>query len=393
MAGIYLHIPFCVNKCNYCDFYSLALFPRREREADIDVSGSPEIFKKFPDYLCKEIDVFSREYDTGDKIDSIFFGGGTPSLLGPQKVEQILNKLREKFNIAADAEITFESNPGTLNQEKLSDYKSLGINRLSIGAQSFVGSELRFLERIHSPREIINAFEFSHNAGFDNIGIDLIFAIPGQTEETLAYTIKETIKLQPEHISAYSLIYEPGTELYRDYISDKIKAKSEDEAADLYHYIIQTLDEAGYKQYEVSNYALADKYKCRHNLNYWQRGEYYAFGPSAHGYTAGERYWNFRNLAKYYELLDNDLLPVEGKEKLTARDRLNEYILLGLRAEGIDLRTLSVEFDVDLIARAGDFISELIGTGFMIKKGTKLKMTAKGYSLCDEIILKIIEKI
>jgi oxygen-independent coproporphyrinogen-3 oxidase len=393
MPGIYLHIPFCVRKCNYCDFYSEALYPGLKSEANLNMIDSPGFFKDFPDFLCKEINLFVSNNDIDKSIDSIFFGGGTPSLLNPSQVEQIVEKLYKKFDIASDVEISLECNPGTLTYRKLKDYKNSGINRLSIGSQSFLESELRFLQRIHSPEEITKAYEYAREAGFDNVSIDLIFALPKQTKENLDFSLAKTLELRPEHVSAYSLIYEPGTPLFRDLKNNKITPLGDDTVADLYLFVIERLSAAGYKQYEVSNFAVEDKFKCRHNLNYWHAGEYFAFGPSAHGYFNNVRYWNYRSINKYYESLNDNVPPVEAKEKLSGHDRLNEYIMLGLRAEGIDVRVLAEKFDFNLFSRAGDFISELIENGFMVENGSKLSMTAKGYSVCDEIILKIIEKI
>jgi oxygen-independent coproporphyrinogen-3 oxidase len=347
----------------------------------------------FSDFLSREMKLFVALHKDLPEINTIFIGGGTPSLLVPAKLSEIIEIIRSNFKIVPNAEITLESNPGKISFQKLKSYREAGVNRISIGAQSFVESELMFLERIHNPKQIETAFADARNAGFDNINIDLMFSVPSQTKETLAYSLFQAIKLKPEHISSYSLIYEPGTPLFDDWQSGKVKKLSDDEDAELFDFTINFLRNAGYIQYEVSNYALNEKYKCKHNLNYWNGGEYLAFGPSAHAYFNNHRFWNYRSLSCYYELLNSDKLPVEGSEYISTTDKLNEIIMLGLRAEGLNLDDLKNMFSFDLFSRANEYIEQMIDTGFLNYDGKILSSTAAGYKVCDEIILKIISLI
>ncbi len=393
MAGIYIHIPFCERKCRYCDFYSEEFSGINRRKQNIDLLINPNSLSVFSDFLSREIALFTATHKELPLITSIFFGGGTPSLLPSGQLSSIIKLLHSQFNITDDAEISLEANPGTLSSAKLKSYRAAGVNRLSIGAQSFVASELNFLERIHNPRQIEEAFSNARNAGFDNISLDLMFSVPGQSKDTLAFSLERTFELYPEHISSYSLIYEPETPLYNDLQNGKFRKLNEEEDAELYEYTMDTLRQAGYIQYEVSNYALSDKYKCRHNLNYWSGGEYLAFGPSAHSYLRGRRAWNERDLNRYYESLKNGKLPIEDSELLSKLDKLNEIIMLGLRAEGLILSDLKSEFSLDLFSVAGTYIQQMIDDDFLIYDGKTLAATSKGYRVCDEIILNIISAI
>lgn len=373
--GIYIHYPYCVHKCSYCDFYSLE---SRKSEKD------------FAELILREIELRCD----GDKIpaDTIFFGGGTPSLMSPDLLASILDKLHNHFDISSDSEITLECNPGTIDIQYFTEYKSLGINRISFGVQSFNERELHFLERIHSADDVFKAFDTARKVGFDNISLDLIFAIPGQTLETWKDTISKAISLEPNHISTYSLIYEEGTPLYRKLIKKKIKSQSEDSDIEFYNYAVEQYSKAGFELYEVSNFAKNEKY-CKHNLKYWMSEEYYAFGPSAHGYVDGFRYANYRSIGKYKNHLRNSNLPEENRENVSLKEQIYERLYLELRALGLRLDKFKNDFGIDLYHISQNIIKEIESHGYGKLKGNTLKLSSVGYFIGDELTLRFMQKI
>ena len=320
---IYIHIPFCVKKCAYCDFLSA---PSTEEERE-----------RYVNLLCEEIaasSVRAKEYE----VVTVFFGGGTPSILKGEQIEKILKVLRERFVIAENAEITLEMNPGTVTGEKLEIYKRAGINRLSIGLQSVHNGELKMLGRIHTYEEFLESYHMARKAGFDNMNVDLISAIPGQTVESWKRTLSTILELQPEHISAYSLILEPGTPFYELYAkeNDKVEKLLPDEDAErqMYRQTKVMLKEAGYERYEISNYSRPG-YECRHNLGYWNRVPYLGFGIGAASLVPQEmsvkgkmcRYSNPDNIEEYQKCF---LDKFKG-EPLEREDEMEEFMFLGLR--------------------------------------------------------------
>jgi len=367
--SLYFHIPFCTKKCFYCDFYSL------EKSDLKDV---------FTETLCIEIELTLAGLASKPDIDTIFFGGGTPSLLSIEQFRTIFSTINKLCNLNPDAEISVECNPGTIDRRYLRELKGLGVNRLSFGVQSFFGNELKFLQRIHSPEEAENAVIHAREAGFDNVSIDLMFAIPGQTLESLRYSIDKAISLGTDHISAYSLIYEPGTPLYKDLRKGLVHPTDEDTDYNFFRLISEKFISAGYEHYEISNYSKPGK-QCKHNYKYWYGGEYYGFGPSAHGFIEGRRYWNFRNLNKYITRLYNNILPVENSEVPGTKERIYEAIMLGLRAEGIYLDKFQADFGFDLLTVLHPMINDLKKQGLLAEKDNKIFLTEEGYFLCDEI--------
>lgn len=325
--SIYIHIPFCVKKCNYCDFLSS---PCSEDERSI--------------YIERLIDEI-KATKAADKyeVQTVFFGGGTPSLLKVDQIEKILCKLREVYSFADKTEITIECNPGTVDIEKLTGYKKLGINRLSIGAQSFDDEELRLLGRIHNSAQIVDAVRFSRTAGFENISIDIISSIPSQSVKSYEQTIRKALDLQCEHYSVYSLIIEPGTPFYVN--QNKLNLPTEDEVILMDEITKTALEAAGYEQYEISNYARPGL-ECKHNITYWKRGLYRGYGLGAASLVLDDcgreiRFSAERKLADYYA--DANLLLEERKNceeymVLSREDIISEYVFLGLRMnEGIDI--------------------------------------------------------
>ena len=325
-AGIYIHIPFCQIKCMYCDFYSIT-----KRENDMP---------RFVDMLIQEIKQSSENYKENWIFDTIFFGGGTPSLMQSIWIEKILNALNTHFNLNHVKEITLEANPGEAQLDNLINFHKLGINRLSIGFQSLQPKLLSFLSRLHNPTDSLKTFENARNAGFENINIDMIFNIPGQTIKMWKHDLEQIIKLNPEHISAYSLTVEPNTILYDQILNGTISMPSVNNNLKMFELTQKYLSNHEYKQYEISNYTKQGR-ECQHNLHYWNLEPYLAFGPSAHGYDGKIRSWNISSLDSYIQKIEKDESPKSGSEKLSTIDHYNEIIFNGLRTKnGIQLKKM-----------------------------------------------------
>ncbi len=363
--GIYVHIPFCQKKCFYCDFYSLENHSQR---------GA------FIDAIIKEIRLFSESHARYE-ADTIFFGGGTPSLLTPAELERILKPLHDAFDVGSDAEFTMECNPGTIDTTFLSDYLALGANRLSFGVQSFFEDELRFLERIHTGAEAVKAVELARALGYENVNVDLIYALPGQTHERLLANLHRSVSLGTDHISAYSLIVEPGTPLFAAVSKGEIAPAPESIEASMYDAVMEFMEAHGYSHYEISNYAKPG-FECRHNLKYWNAEEYAGFGPSAHSYIAGQRWWNVSSLAGYITELESGSTPVSAKETLTRTQMLDEFVLLHLRQGILDMGGLRERFG---IALNSEFIYDMIESGYCEISGGRLHLTRKGFRVSDGI--------
>jgi oxygen-independent coproporphyrinogen-3 oxidase len=377
VASLYVHIPFCERKCLYCDFYSVT---------------DTERVEDFLAALTREIDL--RRDQGAAAFETVFFGGGTPSLLTPAQVERILSRLHAALRITPDAEVTLEANPGTVTGEELRAFRTFGINRLSIGIQSFHDHELRALGRIHDRAETLQCIELSRAAGFDNISVDLIYSIPGQTLAEWEDNLRTAVDLAPQHIAAYSLIIEEGTPLARMVRTGQVRPNPTDLEAEMYEGTMELLDAHGYEHYEVSNYALPG-FRCRHNCNYWSHENYLAFGPSAHSFrkegdgTSGRRWWNVTDLSNYMNRLKGGALPVESEEQVGATEMVSERIFLGLRTSGLDLARLRLDFGYDLEARQGDKLHWLLDEKMAVLEGGILRVTLKGYLLCDEICRRL----
>lgn len=379
MASLYLHIPFCEHKCIYCDFYSI------ENLSPMDA---------FLRALEEEIGMYA-EYRNEEKFETIFFGGGTPSLLSPAQLEEILSKLYNTFSITTNAEITVETNPGTVDACKLADYRALGVNRLSVGVQSFHEEELRFLTRIHSAEQAKECIRSAHRVGFENVNVDLIFALPNQTVERWQSNLRQALELEPEHISAYSLIVERGTPLARMVAAKQVAPLPAEQDAEMYEWTMDVLTAAGYEHYEVSNYAKPG-FRSRHNSVYWHHKNYLGFGPSSHSFwssdTHARRWWNISHLSTYTAKLSSGVLPVAGEEVLDDNELLEEVIMLGLRSDGVDLELVRTRFGVDLLGGPQSFINNLFETKLTIVDNGKLRLTNHGYLLCDAIAETILSQ-
>ncbi len=366
-AGLYIHIPFCKVKCVYCDFYSIT---KKENQIPL-----------FTECLLKEIESY-KHYAGKWKFNTIFFGGGTPSLLPAKYLEQILQKLHDTFDTSNVEEITLEANPGEAPLEHLKDIKSLGVNRISMGFQSFDDKILKLLGRLHKSKDCFKTFKNVRKAGFDNISTDMIFNIPELSIENWKKDLNKLLELNPDHISAYSLTVEPSTKLFN--LVKRKEVLMPLESTDIEQFLLteDVLSKHGFHHYEISNYAKKNM-ESKHNLHYWNLSPYLSFGPSAHSYDLKKRWWNVRSLEKYIENLLNNKLPIEGNEVLSHKDNYNEIILNGLRlSDGIQLSDLIIYNDLidknmlDKINQKWDCLS-------ISEKD--IKLTNNGFLFVDEI--------
>lgn len=381
MAGLYLHIPFCEHKCLYCDFYSIA--------PDGTRTDYEKLVGRFLKALHSEVILRGADPLFEVRYDTVFFGGGTPSLLSPSNIGEILSSLSRHFRINDEVEVTLETNPGTVDGEKLRAFRRAGVNRLSIGIQSFHEDDLKFLTRIHSAEQAREVVREAHNSGFDNISIDLIFSLPGQTLERWESNLRQALALHPKHLSCYSLIVEPTTPLWRLVETKQVTPLNPEADNELYQFTIKYLEDRGFEQYEVSNFALPG-YQSRHNRNYWNHSNYLGLGPSAHSFWNGKRWWNIANVNGYAEKLEQSLIPVAGEEFLTVQQLREEEIYLGLRSAGIDTAGFRRRYHEDLLIKHRSIVDELIGSRLAILEDKHLRLTSEGYTVCDEICLRLL---
>lgn len=379
MASLYVHIPYCEKKCIYCDFYSI------ENHASI-----PEFLRA----LSREIDSYADEFAARESIETVFFGGGTPSLLPPSQIRMIIDHMRERFTVRTDAEITMEANPGTIDQSAFEGYRRAGVNRMSIGIQSFNPSELAFLGRIHTAEEAARAVRDAYQAGFENVSCDLIFSLPGQTPEGWQETLHRALELGPKHISAYSLIVEEHTPLHAMVARREVVPLEESVDAGIYESTMRILEEHGYGHYEISNYARPG-FECRHNLNYWNHANYLGFGPSAHSFwrestEEGLRWWNERSIARYLEKIGAQGRAMAGSDPIDRASMIEEEIFLGLRCGTLDLAKLEREFGHAFDLQRRSLIEAYEEEGFVTRRDHRLSLTPRGFMMCDAIAEALI---
>lgn len=367
MAGIYLHIPFCRHKCSYCNFYSVA---------------STKYLEEFADAINKETQL--RTDYINESVQTIYFGGGTPSLLSANDIQKILTGLKNNFSVEWDAEITLEANPDDLDESYLNQLKFAGINRMSIGVQSYKHKDLNYLERTHHPAHVPKAIELMKEAGFENISADLMYGIPEQTEDVLENNLLELLKYNIPHISCYALTVEPGTTLERQ-IQKKRKAPVEEELAAIqFQKVSDFLKRYNYEQYEVSNFAINNQYS-RHNTNYWFGVPYLGLGPSAHSYNGDSRSWNVASVKKYLGNMQKDTLPSE-QETLTKKQKFNEYVMLRLRTKwGIHLNEVRKLFGDSYVAHIDSKMKHMDKGGLFSFSSNNIKLTSRGFLLSDGI--------
>lgn len=377
-TGLYIHLPFCQKKCNYCDFYSLTC---------ID---------KISDYvkaICKQITLESSIYKHRE-IDTIFIGGGTPSLISPDDFKLLASTIKNNLNLTQGLEFTIEANPCTLNMEKLLAYKMSGVNRLSIGLQSANDDELKMLGRIHTIKDFENGYKLARECGFDNISIDIMYSLPNQTIEMFKSTLESVIKLSPEHISSYCLKIEDATPFGK--IKENLALPSEDEEYDMYIFMCDMLEKHGYSQYEISNFSKKG-YESRHNLKYWLSEEYIGIGPSAHSYIDGRRYYYEPSLSVYLDKLKNDNLPnkifefsEENKHVSFQISKIDEYLMLRFRlASGIEESEFKEKFQKDLLEEYPKIL-DFVKNGYIKKQGTTYSFTPKGFFVSNYILTEIL---
>jgi oxygen-independent coproporphyrinogen III oxidase len=371
-TAIYVHIPFCDHKCIYCDFYSII---------------TTDNVSSYKDALIKEISHYADLYSKESIVTSIYFGGGTPSLMEPAYLREIINHIKNKFHVSEVSEITMETNPGTVNKEKLKDFLNSGINRISIGIQSFNEDELKFLTRIHDKETAIKTVMNASEVGFKNISVDLIFNLPGQSKEIWTNNLEIAASLPVQHISAYSLILEKGTILNKMVLDGKVQIQEEDYDADLYEITIDYLDQKGFIQYEVSNFAKPG-FECLHNNAYWRYKNYLGFGTSAHSFVNNKRWWNYSSLKMYKAEIETKGSAEANHEIITPDNNIDEYIMLALRSFGIELSDLEKRFGNEWMEKNKRYLQVLIDNNLITSKNDWLKLTKKGYAICDEIIAK-----
>ena len=373
-AGLYVHIPFCSSRCSYCDF-ATGLYQR-------------EIADRYVQALITEI---KSSPSQGDHTNTIYFGGGTPSLLTPSQLDRILATLHDHFPIDSEAEITLEINPGSVNEEKLSAFRSLGINRASFGAQTFDDKELAKLGRSHSAAETLKTFADLRRAGFDNVSFDLIAGLPGQTLEGWQRNIKQALDLRPEHLSFYLLEVHQGTPL-AEHIRRGIQPEPDDDLAGvMYQWMLEHASQTGYEHYEISNLCQPG-FHSRHNVKYWTAEPYYGFGCSAHSYDGQTVRWsNHRDVLKYVETIESGLSPVVEEQQLSQTDVRAEALFLGMRLmRGIDLRRYRESFGVDLRDEHGDDLDRFCKAGLLEFDGDLIRLTRNGALLSNEVFAAFV---
>lgn len=394
---LYLHIPFCVRKCAYCDFLSGTADEKMQQE--------------YVDALIREIHGYRSAYHDKYKITTIFVGGGTPSILTGTQILKIFDALYQSFQVAEEAEITMEVNPGTMTNEKLHFWKQAGINRLSIGLQSVNNEELRMLGRIHTYQDFLDTYKTVREYGFQNINVDLISAIPGQTLENWKKTLSTVTELKPEHISAYSLIVEEGTPFYQWYgngaeigeekecypLSSHKKGEmppalpDEDTERAIYELTAELLAQSGYRRYEISNYAKKG-YACRHNLGYWERKEYLGIGLGASSLVNHTRYHNTTDYKKYMEGIAEQKEIYEDVEKLALSDEIEEYMFLGLRkTEGISVKEFERQFGKDITDIYKEELEKLESAGLLMRSGDRLYLTSRGINVSNAVFVEFLD--
>jgi oxygen-independent coproporphyrinogen III oxidase len=413
--SLYFHIPFCVHRCAYCDFNTYA--------------GQEDSIPAYVDALCREIEFIGSylpsparaEWSDGEvEAHTIFFGGGTPSLLTPKQYEKIFRAIHDHFDVS-DPETSLEANPGTVSLESLQDLRALGFNRISFGVQSFHPDELRQLERIHDTFDVIDAVTWARRAGFTNLNLDLIYGLPEQSLDRWSATVKQAVTLHPEHLSLYALTLEHGTPFGRWAERGLMPIPDPDLAAEMYEWSAEYLEARGYVQYEISNWALSDErrtkdygpaFACKHNLQTWRNQYYLGFGAGAHGYAAGVRYSNVLRIKTYIDrLLPDSLSPnypfplspaVVNHHRISHLEEMQEMMMLGLRLtrEGVSAQTFVDRFRVQMMDMFGKEINELVRLGLLEwtstplllgdGKGVRVRLTQRGRLLGNQVFMRFV---
>ena len=372
--GIYIHIPFCVRKCAYCDFYSIC-----------DLSQTDAYVKA----LISQIQSFRAE-GKNHIVDSIYVGGGTPSLLSGEQMKKIMKAVRRTFRVSDDAEISIEANPGTIDTEKLAGYHEAGVNRLSIGLQSADNAELTKLSRIHTREQFENSFLLARLEGFQNISLDIMYALPGQTEKTLSDTLDYVLAMNPDHVSFYGLKIEPNTPFGQDpSIEDMLP--SEDMQADMYLNAVEKLENAGFMQYEISNFAKPG-FECYHNLKYWKCDDYLGFGPAAHSFFKGQRFSYSKEFVKFISNPTNRDVLVDECTDVSVEETASQFVMTGFRLRG-GIHTLEYEqrFGDDFEARYFDKMRPFLEKQYILKTHNGYRLSRRGLLVSNYILSEILD--
>jgi len=374
--SLYLHIPYCERKCGYCDFNSHPI--KGEQPED------------YPTAILKEIEWASKSVESEHEVPTIFFGGGTPTSLPAEDLAKILDGCFRFFNVAINAEITVEANPGTITPGYFKQIRNAGFNRVSIGAQSFIPHELELLERIHGPEAIGRTIEQAKNEGFDNVSVDLMFALPNQTLDDWDYSLKQAIQLNPNHISAYNLTFEPKTAFYSYLESGKLIPPDDERQLTLFKHTLKSMAEAGYDQYEISNFAKSGK-ECRHNINYWHNGNYIGLGAGASGYWGGKRRKNINSPVKYIEQTLKSGQAIDFEETPDQNTSIGETMMLGLRlSDGIHLGDFENRYGVSLSDQFPKQLKYLKSEDLIQMNESHIRLSKKGFFLADSVILEFM---
>ena len=375
MAGIYIHIPFCRQACLYCNFH---------------FSTSLRFKNDLINALLKEI-ALTPFYNNKNAIETVYFGGGTPSLLPTTQLKTVLDALQRKFTISDTAEITLEANPDDISAPQLTTWRKMGINRLSIGIQSFFEEDLRWMNRAHHAEQSVNSIHQAQKAGFDDLTIDLIYGSPGLSDKKWEQNIRKAIDLRIPHLNCYALTVEPKTALHNMIIKKKMPDTDAEQQARQFMQLTRWLQEAGYEHYEISNFSIPGR-RSRHNTSYWQGKPYYGFGPSAHSFNGTDtRSWNISNNTLYIQSLAQNIVPSE-EEKLTVTQRLNEYIMTSLRTmEGADLGYIRKNFGDNVAEGVISSAQRYINSGKLMLNNQKLVLTDTGKLFADGIAADLFE--
>jgi oxygen-independent coproporphyrinogen-3 oxidase len=375
-TGIYIHIPFCQQKCRYCDFYSTT---DTHRISDYLNGLKKEMnLRKSPDL----------------KVDTLYIGGGTPSLLTARQIGEIVDWTALCFNLEASAEMTLEVNPATATARDLQDYAAFGFNRINIGVQSFNDQQLAFLGRIHNGQQSRAAVEAAKKAGFNNIGLDLIYGLPEQSPAVWKNDLKQAMGLMPKHLACYTLSYEPHTPLYADRQTGRVVPLSDIVAADFFRLTHEFLGVGGYDHYEISNFSKGVRWRSKHNQKYWNFVPYIGLGPAAHSFSHPKRWWNHRQLDRYLQMIDEGNLPISEEEELSEEQSMIEALYLGLRqADGLDLMFFRENFHVDFKLYFHTALDRFDAQGWLDLDEGFCKLTVEGMLFLDRIVDELVDLI
>ena len=376
MTGLYIHIPFCKSRCIYCAFYS---------------TTAEQMKQAYVDAVCREMELRKAVYekegkDVGKTLATVYLGGGTPSQLSPTQLQQLFDTIARHYDVSDDAEITIECNPDDVTEAFAELLRSLPVNRVSMGAQTFDDDRLQFIHRRHTSKQVTTAIQRLREKGIHNISIDLMYGFPDETLEEWEYDIQQALALNVEHISAYALTYEEGTPLYRLLEEGKVKEIDEERSLAMYDRLIDRLQEAGYEHYEISNFARKG-WRSRHNSSYWQLVPYIGIGAAAHSYDGRQRQWNIADINSYINHIQQGIVPAEG-ELLDKDSRYNDHVMLALRTcEGLDLSTL----DSDERSYCEETAKKFVLDGLLVKTDNHLRLSRKGLFVSDMIMSELMK--